>query len=201
MDHLSKGERTRQQLLKNAAYLFNINGIAGTSVDDILKASGVHRGSLYSQFTNKEDLVYACTDYLLNELTRHITMAINREKSAVGKIFAFLELNRNPLSPFIQGGNPILNLSLSADEFTATIQEKIKKVLLNYSRMFNEILSSGVLSGELSADLSIENYSLKMCCTIQGAIAYCSIVQSNLPMHQLVDSLRKELLTYNLRYE
>ena len=201
MRQLTKGERTRQTLIEHAAALFNAKGIAGTSINDILTASGVHRSSLYSQFENKEALVYACTDHLLEQLTSHILSKMNREKSAIGKIFAFLEINRSPLTPVIPGGSPALNLSLGADQLAPGIHKRLKAVLDNYNRMFKDILSTGVSSGELSANLPIDGFSLKMCCSVQGAIAYCNIVRSNAPMQQLIESLRAELQTYSLRPE
>jgi AcrR family transcriptional regulator len=201
MNQLKKGERAKQQLLEQAANLFNRNGIAGTTINDILAASGIHRSSLYSHFENKENLVYACTDYLIEQLTHHVMVAMIREKSAIGKIFAFLELNRDPLDPLIPGGCPTLNLSLSADDLSPSVNKKLKKALLNFMGVFKEILSNGVLSGELSADLPIESYVLKITCAIQGAIPYCNIMQSNRPMHDLISSFRTELLAYNLSYE
>ena len=38
---MSKAEKTKQMIIEQAAVIFNEKGVAGTSIDDILKASKV----------------------------------------------------------------------------------------------------------------------------------------------------------------
>ena len=55
-------EQTRQRLFNAAASVFVSNGIAGASIEDICAAADLTRGALYSNFTNKNDLVMAMID-------------------------------------------------------------------------------------------------------------------------------------------
>ena len=55
-EKLSKAERTRQLIVQEAAVLFNQKGYAGTSMDDIMRATGLSKGGLYGNFKKKEDL-------------------------------------------------------------------------------------------------------------------------------------------------
>ena len=52
-----------------AAVLFATHGFEGTSVDDLVSATGVHRGSLYKVFGSKRSLhLTALRDHLEREI-------------------------------------------------------------------------------------------------------------------------------------
>lgn len=53
-----KGDGTRRQILAVAADLFHKQGVAATSPDQIIEASGTGKGQFYHYFKNKEGLVH-----------------------------------------------------------------------------------------------------------------------------------------------
>ena len=60
-----KGTQTRQNIIAKALQLFCIKGYYNTSINDILKATGLTKGGLYGHFASKEDLWYAVYDEAL----------------------------------------------------------------------------------------------------------------------------------------
>ncbi len=48
----------RQELARQAARLFAERGYHGTSIDDLARAMGVQKGSLYAHISSKQDLLY-----------------------------------------------------------------------------------------------------------------------------------------------
>lgn len=52
----TKGDRTRERILMEAAGLMEQKGFCGTSVSELLEKCGVKRGSLYFHFPGKDDL-------------------------------------------------------------------------------------------------------------------------------------------------
>ena len=54
--------RTRQRVLDAAATEFAKNGIDATSLDAIATAAGLTKGAIYSNFSGKDDLVWAVAD-------------------------------------------------------------------------------------------------------------------------------------------
>ncbi len=52
----SKGDRTRSKILDEATRVFNRKGFSATSINDILKASGTTKGSLYFHFSSKGEI-------------------------------------------------------------------------------------------------------------------------------------------------
>jgi len=51
---------SRDDLVVSAMRVFWKSGFASTSIDDLVKASGVSRGGIYADFRNKEDLLIGC---------------------------------------------------------------------------------------------------------------------------------------------
>ncbi|WP_410604917.1 TetR/AcrR family transcriptional regulator [Amycolatopsis sp. lyj-90] len=54
-----RGRLTRDAIVDAAAELMYVNGVAGTSVDKVLAASGAGKSQMYHYFKNKEQLVEA----------------------------------------------------------------------------------------------------------------------------------------------
>src|ERR1044071_5595813 len=56
---------TREALLKAATRLIHVQGYQNTSLDDVLRESGVGKGNFYYHFKSKEDLGYAILDRIV----------------------------------------------------------------------------------------------------------------------------------------
>jgi AcrR family transcriptional regulator len=64
--------RTRQLVLEAAERLFQANGFAATSLEDIAKAAGFSKGAVYSNFAGKTDLFFAIVEQQFAVLTDHL---------------------------------------------------------------------------------------------------------------------------------
>lgn len=54
--------KSRDELISSAMGVFWENGFTATSVEDLVNATGVGRGGIYSDFGGKEDLFLACLE-------------------------------------------------------------------------------------------------------------------------------------------
>src|ERR1700747_938447 len=63
-----KGAATRDQILDAAARLIHVKGYHCTTLDDVLRESGVGKGNFYYYFKSKEELGYAIIDRLVRGL-------------------------------------------------------------------------------------------------------------------------------------
>ncbi len=61
----AKGAATRDQILDAAGRLIHLQGYHCTSLDDVLRESGVGKGNFYYYFKSKEELGYAIIDRLV----------------------------------------------------------------------------------------------------------------------------------------
>ncbi len=60
---MTKGDRTRREIVRNAAPLFNTRGYEGTSLSDLMAATGLQKGGIYRHFASKEELAAEAFDY------------------------------------------------------------------------------------------------------------------------------------------
>ena len=72
-----RSHRTQDAILDAAEELFARRGVETTAVTDVAAASGRSIGSIYHHFTNKETLVAAVVDRLLDDLETSVATAID----------------------------------------------------------------------------------------------------------------------------
>ncbi|SIO41804.1 TetR/AcrR family transcriptional regulator [Chitinophaga niabensis] len=195
---MSKAEQTRQSIIEKAAVIFNEKGIAGTSIDDVLKAADVAKGCLYGHFESKEDLAYASVDYMLAKIRARREAVFSKHKGAVEKIYAYLEVQRNPLNTLLQGGCPVVNLSVESDDTNPVIRKKLKALYESGFKAFTQILQDGIDAGELSDRLNAEEFATKMYASVQGGILISRTMNTAKPMHLVIQSLKAELEGYRV---
>jgi AcrR family transcriptional regulator len=51
---MSKAKETKEKIIKQAAELFNQQGYLGSSVSDIMRATGLKKGGIYNYFQSKD---------------------------------------------------------------------------------------------------------------------------------------------------
>ena len=79
-----------EDTLRSAAQAFTVGGYEGTSVDDLVKALNLHRGSLYKAFGSKRGLFLAVLrQYVRSGLTAAV-QAIHGDSSREVDLFAAL---------------------------------------------------------------------------------------------------------------
>ena len=68
---MTKGEESRQRLIKCAAELFWKNGYSATGISQILQQTGLPKGSFYFYFKSKDELAIAVAAYYQGLLLEH----------------------------------------------------------------------------------------------------------------------------------
>lgn len=195
---MSKSERTRQFIIEKAAPVFNQKGIAGTTMDDIMAATGMARGGIYGRFENRDELTVATVDYLLERLGDRMTQIMAREKTAVKKLYAYLNDQLNPGNSFIPGGCPILNFSVEADDTDPSMKVKLKAAIERGQNRIITTIQQGVANGELSADINAEDFALQMFASLEGGIMMSKVSDNSKYMAGLVRMLKTELKRHEI---
>jgi AcrR family transcriptional regulator len=85
---IEKGQATRERLVTAARGLFASQGYEATSVDAVLKAAGVARGSLYHHFPTKEALFDAVLDQVVAEVAAEVGKRARRQSDPLESLRA-----------------------------------------------------------------------------------------------------------------
>ena len=195
---MDKAERTKQFIIEQAAPIFNKKGLAGATVNDILDITKMSKGGLYGRFQNKEEMDENMVDFLLQKLGTKVTQEVAKEKTAVKKIFAFLDVYKNPLTSYIDGGCPILNFGVESDDTNPVIKQKVRDMIFRSQKRLTDILTQGIENKEIAGTINIEEMSIKIFVILEGAMMMSRVTETNKYMDIMIDMLKKELKGYEL---
>lgn len=195
---LTKAEKTKQFILETAAPLYNQKGISGVNIDDVLAATKLTKGCLYGHFEDKEDLSGQVIDLLLKKITDKMYQAVAGKKTAKAKVFAYMDMHKDPIDTFISGGCPIFNTAVDADDNFPVIKQKVAAIFRAGQESLTNILKEGINNGEFSPSLDAATFSFKLVAAIEGGIVICRTLDTTKPMLSLIKSLKAELEQYSV---
>jgi TetR/AcrR family transcriptional repressor of nem operon len=91
---LSKADRTRQYIVEKTAPVFNRLGYAGTSLNDMVAATGLTKGSIYGNFSNKDEVALAAFDHNFGKVISLIKTRMEEKKGTIEKLLVYPETYR-----------------------------------------------------------------------------------------------------------
>ena len=86
----TRGEETRQRVLEIAGLAFLEHGYAGTSLNDLIRATGLTKGGFYFHFASKSELALAALEKLRGDWRAEVLAAIGEHERAVDEIKALV---------------------------------------------------------------------------------------------------------------
>lgn len=145
--------KTRQKLLDVARQLFAKNGIANTTMNDIAKASGKGRRTLYTYFNSKEDVYYAVIEGELERLSDKLDEVASKKIKPQDKIIELIYTHLSMIKETV-----MRNGNLRAEFFrNIWMVEKVRKKFDDDEiRLFQKVYTDGKADGEFD----IENVDL-----------------------------------------
>ena len=195
---LSKADKTRIHIIEKAAPLFNAKGYAATSMSDILKATGLAKGGVYGNFSSKDEIAVEAFDYSYRKVMEAIRFKTRQESTASGKLNAIYKFYRNyTVNPEVDGGCPILNTAIDADDNLPFLKRKAAAALQETLSALEMIISNGVASGEFRATLDPKKEASFIFGLIEGGIMMSKLTDSPVLLNQLLETLKEQL---NERY-
>jgi AcrR family transcriptional regulator len=86
----SRREVRRRELVEAAVAVFSAKGVAAASVDDIVRAAGVAKGTFYLYFKTKDDAVNAVAAAMVEDVAGRVqAVATDPTRSPVERLLAF----------------------------------------------------------------------------------------------------------------
>ena len=195
---MSKAENTKQFIIEKASPIFNKKGYAGTSLTDLMEATGLTKGSIYGNFENKDEVAIAVYKYNVKALGKRLDDAINHKKTASDKLIAFTDYYRtNWKGTFERGGCPILNASVEADDNLPFLKKTVQESVKNWVTRISKIVDEGKQNGEFKKDISSLEYAYSIITMIEGGIMLAKIENNPkllfLALDRIVTIINKEI--------
>jgi TetR/AcrR family transcriptional repressor of nem operon len=196
---VTKGERTRHQIIELTAPLFNTKGYEGTSMADLCAATGLTKGAIYGSFENKEDLSKAAFHYAITQMRWHGSQQLNVKTTYKEKLIAFLEFfTRYVLDPPAKGGCPLLNTAVEADDHRIGMKKIVADELQNSIAHMAYLIDQGKKAGEFKSEMKSRELALFFFCAIEGAIMFSRVSSSEEAMKAVVKNIKDSIDSYSL---
>lgn len=170
---LSKGEKTRQNIVAKAAVLFNQRGFEGCSMQDIVEASGLEKGSIYGHFSSKEELALEAFDFAWADTVQKRMGNLNTVDDAVDKLK--LHVRNYVNTPSFSGGCPWLNIAVDADDGNLGLRERARKAVREWEAALVAIVVEGQQRGEVRAEIQPQGVATLLISTLEGSTAISRI--------------------------
>ena len=146
-------EFDRDEVLQNAVDIFWQDGYCMTSVSNLVAATHLNPGSIYSAFKSKEGLFMAALDYYGQRSIDKAQRYIDEATTPLVGVKTFLEkLADEMMSDKKQRGCFLVNTVLEMSSHNSKIQDQVNKQLNSIESLLLSALKSAQASGELSAD-------------------------------------------------
>ncbi len=81
---------SRDTLVENAMLQFWVHGYEATSMDDLVRATGVGRGSIYADFGGKRDLFLACLSHFRDVAVTPAFAIVEAEGAGLAAVEAYM---------------------------------------------------------------------------------------------------------------
>ena len=187
---MKKGQLTRENIVAQAAALFNTNGYAGASLSELMQITGLKKGGIYNHFHSKEEILISAFEYSVGVVKKTLANAIVGKPTATGKLKGIVEFYRDyPLNPVIKGGCPILNTIVDSDSTNLLLQEKVKEAVDDLINELVQIINYGIRKGEFKSGIDPGKAAVVIFTSIEGGIAMTRSHGDNSYMAIIIDHL------------
>ncbi|HTX57620.1 MAG TPA: TetR/AcrR family transcriptional regulator [Candidatus Acidoferrales bacterium] len=166
-----KGSKRRLAILASAAPIFNRRGFAGTSIADILEAAELEKGGLYNHFASKEELAVEAFDYAYAQVEAYFTNALLTAAPGLSRVRSYIDaFERYCERPVIDGGCPVMNACVEADDALPFLRERVSKAFRAMRGVIARNLERAVAAGELQRALGIDETADFIVAALEGAV-------------------------------
>lgn len=150
---IAKDDIIREDILREAQKLFQQFGLRKTTMEDIAKAMGKGKSTLYYYFCSKEEIFDAVIMKEMEEVFKNVQQAVAKAESAEEKLKAFTLTK-------IRSVQKKVNLYKIVNREVQETAYCMKHLHTEYDKrevkLVNDILSFGVKNGEFTKEIESE---------------------------------------------
>jgi TetR/AcrR family transcriptional regulator, transcriptional repressor for nem operon len=166
---MSKGEQTRERIIVKAAELFNQRGLEGTSMADLMEATGLEKGGIYRHFPSKEAVAAEAFDYAWEE-------AFQERVRDLGSISESVDRLKHLIANFVErrssipGGCPLLNTAVDSDDGNRVLRERARQALDKWQNLLISIINEGIQWREIRSGVDPHGLATLIISSLEGAL-------------------------------
>ncbi len=166
----TNGRSTRERILDEAERMFHRKGIGATSINNLIEAADVQRGTLYHYFSGKQELAM---HVIRRAGEKHMSFV---EQSLSGntpqtQLYSFLDaaLDRHRETRFA-GGCLFGNIALEASGEKPEIAEIARNVFDQWADVMARVIEAGQECGQFRTDQTARALAYHVIVVLEGGI-------------------------------
>ncbi len=186
----AKSIETRQKLVKTASKLIRTQGYAATGIQQILKESGVPKGSLYHHFpAGKSELAAEAVNYSNQFIEGRLKQLVEVAGGSVPAFQAFCDYYIASLETTdFQKGCPIATITLEAAATVDLIQGACQDGFEMIERIFvQQLVSEGVATDEAKGQ------AMMAVTAVEGALILCRARRDSTPLKVVRERIAQDM--------
>lgn len=196
---LSKGEKTRDKIIRKAAAVFNQRGYSGTSFSQLMEETGLEKGGIYRHFESKEDLAVAAFDYAWSEIRQRRLALLDTIPTPLGKLHGMIDgFAAKPSA--VPGGCALMNTAIDADDGNPVLRAHAREALREWLSELERLVRQGIKQGEIISEASPTSIASILIATLEGSLMMSRLSGERTPMtrarehlHKLLDAVATKL--------
>jgi TetR/AcrR family transcriptional regulator, transcriptional repressor for nem operon len=195
---MRKGEQTRQEIIREAAPIFNQKGYDGAALSDLMRATGLEKGGIYRHFESKQQLAGESFDYAWKLAldtrfagTQEISNTVDRLKQIVRNF-------RDRRSGLVKGGCPLLNTAIDSDDGNPQLRGRAQRALSSWLDRLRSIIEVGQRRGEIRGNVNSWELATLIVSTLEGSLMVSRLQRKEDPRNLACRHL-EEYLETNVR--
>lgn len=158
----------RDEVIERALVLFREQGYAGTSIQDLVKATGSNRYSLYEEFSDKRGLFLAALARFQSEKLTEVTELLSKPGPKIPLLRSYFE----SLKERSRKAGPVnclvtvsaVNLASGDEEIAASVLEHFAALV----QVFERVVIEAKESGEIGSTLPTKSLARMLINTARG---------------------------------
>lgn len=167
----SKAQQTSDFIIQKVAPIFNKHGYYGTSMSDLVEATGLTKGAIYGNFKNKEELAFIAFRYNVERVVNKIREELSGIQSPIQQLYGLTNFYRTYKAYTIEfGGCPILNIGVDAKDQHPELLERVQEVISRLQGYITRMIQNGIDAGEIKKEINPKTYARKFFTLIEGAV-------------------------------
>jgi len=196
------GKTTREAILSAALRLMHVHGYNATSLDDVLRESGVGKGNFYYHFRSKEELGYAILEQIVSTFVGQTLEPCFSDPTdpPLAQIGCFLDrVVQAQRDRQCRGGCAMGNLASELSDVHEGFRKRLASVFTTWHGRLAEALTDAKQRGHVGVACDPEASARFVVASLEGAILLTKLSKDIGVMEQCVGELKRYLAAYEVR--
>jgi TetR/AcrR family transcriptional regulator, transcriptional repressor for nem operon len=189
---MTKGEQTRRKIVAAAAPIFNKRGYEGSSLSDLMEATGLKKGGIYRHFATKEELAAEAFDYTWEAAWDARWLHVDEKANGIEKLKQLVANFIDHRSP-VAGGCPILNTAIDADDGNPVLRAHVAKALRTWMTRLQNIVEQAQERGETQHRVDPKAVATLIIASLEGALMMSRIQRNDEALRNIRSHLNRYL--------